>query len=203
MKGFDNKALILFPTKEVFNEKPNSWKIKFKQALNNLERYLASVEIEPHYFYTDDIARDYPMNNTVWLSTLPVADKFFIANKYVGVDDAITRKMVEFPDIYAEVLRKDPGDPKMSDIDRYSMVLRHNSVAITKLIPKYPIVIHFLKKGKSQYKVASKPNDGKIRVTVDIDTFMPVCMLSGSCTCMCDVFNTPYANRAVNLWEVE
>lgn len=203
MRGFDTKALILFPKYENFENKNGTYKHQFRTAVRNLVTYLKSVGIEPHVFYTDDVARDLRNSEFVWVSTLSKADRFFISRHCRGCSDAMTVPVIEFDGIYNEVLAKDPGSLDMSESERFEMILRHSSKAAAKIIPGYKIVIHFQIPKKAQYKVTSKPNDGKIRINVSANTFVPKVLLGGNEENACDLLGIPYGNRGLDLWRVE
>lgn len=200
MKGFDNKALMLFPKLENYQNRSIGYKYNMKKAVTNMLRYLASIGIEPHVFYTDDVAREIKMPEFKWVSTLGKADRYFISKKCVGCGDALTIPMVEFEDVYNAVLAKDPGSLEMSDNERFEMIIRHTAKAASKIIPKYKIVIHFLVPSKAQYKVVSKPNDGRIRIDVNAFTFSPTAYLGGNEENICDLLGVPYASRSLDVW---
>lgn len=202
MLGFDDKALILFPKLENYDNKGSAYKFQFKKAVDNMCKYLASINITPHVFYTDDVARLVNHPDFVWVSTLGTADRFFISKYCDGCSEALTKDMISMPDIYNEIEMKDPGNPNMSVEERFEMILRHDSKASTKIIPTYKIVIHFAVKGKSKYKVATKQGDGKIRINVNAANFMPTVYMSGNEENACDLLAIPYANRCLDNWEV-
>lgn len=202
MRGFDNKALILFPYMENYSSKNYNYKYQFRMAITNLCKYLKSMDIEPHVFYSDDVARELRNDDFVWVSTLSKADSFF-AQKYCdGMKDAMTLPTIQFEDIYNEVTAKDPGDPNMPVQQRFEMVLRHVSKTVAKIIPKYKIVIHIRFKNKQQYKVASKAGDSKIRVNVDANTFLPTCYMGGIEMNSCDLLDLACASRSLDVWEI-
>lgn len=200
MLGFDDKALVLFPYAENCNSKGYQYKYSMKQAVAGLCRYLKGIDIAPHVFYTDDVARDLNHEDFVWVSTLGRADSFFATKYCAGLEDALTRPTVTFEDIYNTVTAKDPGSVDMSPGERFEMVSRHNNKAIAKIIPTYKIVIHFKFKNKQQYRVASKAGDGKIRINVDANTFIPTCYIGGIETDSCDLLNVNFGNRSLEVW---
>lgn len=202
MRGFDDKALILFPKWDNWESKPYNYKYQFKKAVTNLIAYLHSVGISPHVFYTDDVARDLRYEDFVWVSTLGRADKFFISKYCDACSDALSLSMVEHDDLYNEILRKDPGSADMKPEERFEMVLRHANKAAMKLIPQYKIVIHFMYPSHAQYKVTTKPGDGKIRININAHNLSPVAYLSGTEENVCDLLNLPCASRCLDLWEV-
>lgn len=202
MKGFDNKALILFPKLESYEGKPFNYTYQFGKAVNNLVAYLKSIDIEPHVFYTDDVARKIGHEDFVWVSPLNKADRFFISKYCDDCIDALRRPMIEHPELVDAIVSKDPGEPDMTVEDRFEMVIRHINKAVTKIIPEYKIVIHFVVANNSQYKVITRPNDGKIRINVKAVNFSPAAYLSGVEENICDLLNLSCASRCLDLWEV-
>ena len=201
MRGFANKALILFPFLDNYTSKSSTYKYQMKCAVNHLCGYLKSMDIEPHVFYTDDVARLINHESFVWVSSLSRADSFFASRNCDGMSEALTKPTVLFDDIYNDITAKDPGESSMTIPERFEMVVRHMNKAAAKIIPTYKIVIHFRFKNKQQYKVASKAGDGKIRINVDANTFMPTCYMGGIEMNACDLLAVNYGNRGLDLWE--
>ena len=203
MKGFDTKALILFPKWENFDSKSNSYKYQFKKALINLVRYFESIGIEPHVFYTDDIARFFKLPEFKWVSTLGTADRFFISKHCDGCEDAMQLQQITYDELYNDILAKDPGSLDLSETDRFEMVLRHSIKAAAAIIPTYKIVAHFSLPKKAQYKVTTKPGDGKIRMNINASTFSPTVYISGNEENACDLLGVPFANRSLDVWGLD
>ena len=201
MKGFDTKALLLFPKMENYENRSVMYKYQFKRAVSNFVKYLLSCGIEPHVFYTDDVARELNDESFVWVNPLGESDSFFISRHCEGTSDAM-KDMITYPELTNAVLAKDPGSLDMSESDRFEMVLRHVTKTTAKIIPTYRIVVNFTVPNRSQYKVASKPGDSKIRVTVSANNFVPQVLMSGNKEDPCDIFNVPYGNRSLDNWEV-
>ena len=88
-------------------------------------------------------------------------------------------------------------------MDRFEMVLRHISKTTAKIIPTYKIVAHFIVPSKAQYRVTSKPNDGKIRINVNAQNLVPKVFISGQEENACNLLGVPYANRCLDVWEVQ
>lgn len=203
MKGFDTKALLLFPKLENYENKNPAYKYQFKKAVSNLVKYLQSQEIEPHVFYTDDVARELSLPEFKWVNPLGPADSYFIYKHCDNTEHAMDESMISYPDITNEVLAKDPGSVDMSEMDRFEMVLRHISKTTAKIIPTYKIVAHFIVPSKAQYRVTSKPNDGKIRINVNAQNLVPKVFISGQEENACNLLGVPYANRCLDVWEVQ
>lgn len=200
MRGFDDKALILFMKQEVYDEKPYEYKYKLRHGVANLVAYLQSMDIEPHVLYTDDVAREMANPGFKYVSTLARGDKFFLSRNVEGTSDALNRDMIEFPNIYNEILMKDPGTENMTREQRFEMVLRHDQKAAAKIIPQYKIVFHFLMKGNAKYTATSKPNDEKIRVNISVHNFTPTVFMGGMEEDACSVLNVPFASRPLVNW---
>lgn len=202
MRGFADKALVLFPRKEDFEAKPVGWRSKFSAAYNNLYLYFKSRDIDVHVFYTDDVGRMYVSTKDNYIGTLSKADLFFVSKHCVGMEAAMSIPKIEFPDIYAEIARKDMVAPNASEMERFNMVLRHANDAAKQIMQDYSIIVNFMKKSSPQYKVKPKLDDGRILVNVDIDNFVPECFMSGTSVDTIDVFDLKCANRAMHSWEV-
>ena len=201
MRGFDTKALLLFPYSENYENKNGTYKYQFRLAVAHLCAYLESMDIAPHVLYTAAVARLLNNEKFIWVSTLSRADSFFAAKYCEGMAGAMTQPSVFFDDIYNTVTAKDPGRLDMTTEERFEMVLRHVSKAVTKIIPMYNIVVHFRFKNRQQYKVASKAGDGKIRISVDANNFLPSCYMGGMEMNVCDLLAVEYGNRPLDLWE--
>lgn len=200
MKGFDTKALILFPAYMHYENKSSTYKYQFRLAVEHLINYLKSVDIEPHVFYTDDIAREMARPEFVYVSTLGTSDKFFISKYVDGCSNAMSIPMISYDDVYNAVLAKDPGSSDAPIEQRFESVLNHAAKAATKIIPQYKIVVHFMLPNRTQYKVTTKPGDGKIRINVNANTFSPTVYISGQEENACDLLGVPYANRSLDVW---
>lgn len=200
MKGFDTKALILFSNYNTFENKSNQYKFLFKRAVTNLITYFHAIDIEPYVFYTDDIARDLRCEGFNWIGTLGTSDKFFLSKYCANFNDALTISLTENTELINDILRKDPTDPNMSTEERFEQVLRHNAKAVSKIIPTYKIVVNFKVKGKTSYKVVSRSGDGKIRIEVNTNTFIPTVFMSGKEEDACDLLNVPYGNQGLDNW---
>jgi len=202
MKGFTDKALLLFPIWDYYESHSVSYKKRFKQCVANMCAYLHSQDIQVHALLTDDVARAHKDLIDAWVSPLSKADRFFASKYCEGMKDVLGMEAIEFPEIYAECARKDAGDPNMAVTERFELVTKHCKSACSSIIPVYSVVVHFQLKSKLQYKVTSKPLDKRIRIDVDINSFVPQVFMSGEEMNACDVLGVPYANRTLANWEV-
>lgn len=202
MKGFDSKALLLFPFLENYNARSESYKYKFKISVSKMVSYLHSQGISVHAFITDDVALIYKDLIDEWVSPISKADRFFASKHCDGMSNVLNLNMIEYDDIYAECARKDAGSRDMSVPARFELVSKHNRQACAAIIPQYNIVVHFCVKSKLQYKVTSKPGDKRIRINIDVANFVPTVLMSGSEMSAISVLGVPYGNRALPNWEV-
>lgn len=203
MRGFDDKALILFPAYEHWESKNATFKYSIVKSVNHLCTYLDSVGITPYAFYTDDIARKINPPAFKWINPVGKADLFFMSTYCDNCADAMTRPMLEYPEIVQKVIAKDPGSVDMTTENRFEMVNRHVKKALSVIIPQYKIVFHFALKNRSQYKVTTKEGDCKIRVNIDYATTTPTVYLSGKVEDAVDILGVPYANRSLENWPLD
>lgn len=199
MRGFTDKALILFPKQENVLPRGYDYLYQFRTALDNLVQYLLSLDIEPHVFYSDDVAREFHTPDIKYIATLGKADNFFVSRN-CGMTDALTGDMITFPKVVDEAMRKFPTEQGASQDQRFAVILKRDHYAVSKIIPQYKLVVHFLRKGVAQYHVASKPDDGKIRIVVDALTFKPTVYLSGSEIDPISILDRNDANRSLISW---
>lgn len=199
MRGFDTKALILFPKIDGYENKPSAYKYQFRKAVTNLLTYLEEMDIEPYAFYTDDIARALNMEFH-YIKTLSIGDLFFVAKYCDNMSDAMKVTDTTYDEIISSIQEKDPGSIDMTTEQRFELVTRHNTAAVKKIIPQFNIVFHFAVPNRAQYRVTSKPDDGRIRVTVNANTFAPTVLFSGKEENPCDVLAVPYASRTLDNW---
>jgi len=203
MQGFDNKALILFPAIDLIENRSSQYMWQLRRSVSNLLSYLKSMNIEAHVFYTDDVARMLDCPDFKYVSTLSKADRFFISNHCDGCSAAMSTPMLEYDEVYNSILANDPWSPDMNEDAQFEMVLRHSNKAASKIIPTYKIVVHFAFPKRAQYKVVSKPGDGKIRINISANTFVPIVLMGGCEDNACDLLGVPYANRSLVNWEVD
>ena len=142
-------------------------------------QYLSSLGIKAHAFYTDDVAHEMrePM---LWVSTLAPADNFFVSRKCDMLGEALSSEHIRFPEIYESIIAKSEVPPNITDEARLEFVIKHSSKAVSKILPKYKLIVHFVKRNNAQYKVLTKPGDGRVVINIDADSFTPTIFMSGS-----------------------
>ena len=203
MRGFDNRALILFPKEEYIAAKPMRYKMQLQTAINKLTKYLRSIDIEPHVFYTDDVAREYCRGKATFIRTLILPDLYFTSNYCAGMDDAMTLQSdATFDEEVNEAALKNPLPEKPTQEEWFEVILKRDLTATKKIIPQYKIVVHFAIPNRAKYHVTSKQGDGRIRIIINAINFEPKVLLSGIETDPIDVLGLPCANRTVDNWEV-
>ena len=202
MRGFDDKALILFPTLEFYEEKSLRYRYEFQQSVKKLLAYLDSIGMEAHTFITDDLAWKLPDTKFRWVSTLNRGDLFFVTNN-CGVPKSIMRAdIIEFPDIVSGIAEKDelPGD--ISIEDRFSHILARDKKTITSIIPLYRVVVQFYKRKETRYRVVIKPNGGKIRLRIDLDSFKVTTYINDIEENPIDILGVDYGNKSLVNWRL-
>lgn len=202
MKGFTDKALIVFPKMEAYEFKSDEYKYHVRKAVMNLTAYFKEVGIEPHFFYTDDIARALLIPGITYVSTLNISDRYFVSQNCDGMANAMDKSIIQYPDIYAKYSVDDPDLNTLSVQQRFNLVMLHNNKAAVDIAHEYKIIIHFVKSRENQYTFKSKEQDGRILIEINMDKLTPVAYMSGMRVSPIDLFNRPYANRPLHVWEV-
>ncbi len=200
MKGFDDKALILFPKSESYDQRSNEYKANFRLAVGNLVDYLLKQNITPHVFYTDDVAHEVFLPSMKYVSPLGPGDLFFAAQNCVGLSDARRQDLIRYPDAYAVSEKRVPVISRDTVEERFSDVLSRTSIAEREIIKQYHIVCHFIRRGNPAYKLVSKSGDGRIILEIDAITFLPTAYMSGYQPNLCNLLNVPYGNRSLLVW---
>lgn len=203
MQGFDNKALILFP-KETLQYQTNSrYRNMLLQAATNIVKYLRSRGIDPQAFLTDDIAWEFSSLKLHYVSTLTDGDLFFVQRNCDGMQRVMQLDRVQFPEVSDTIARKVELPKGCTTEQRFEIIQKRDKKAVSTIIPMYKIVVHFYKRGQSNYRVAMRPGDGKIRLIIDPSTFMVTTYLSGEEVEASELLQLNCANRALHLWEVD
>ena len=200
MKGFDDKALLLFPKPESYDLRDTNYKYDFKQAVSKLCDYLETIGISPHVFYSDDVARELDNGRFVYVNTLGRSDRYFTYRHCQGMLDAMSESHVNYDDIYAKYIDSSIDLRKLSIEERFELVLSRSAKATKDIIKSYRLVIHFKKQGNSQYTAVTKAGDGRILIEVNASNFVPATYMSGLQVHPVDILAVPYANKPLNKW---
>lgn len=200
MKGFDNKALLLFPKSESYDLRDANYKYDFKQAVSKLCEYLHSIGITPHVFYSDDVARELDNGTFVYVNTLGKSDRYFTYRHCQGMLDAMSDSHINYEDIYAKYIDASTDLRKLDVEERFELVLSRSAKAAKDIIKTYRLVIHFKKQGNPQYTATTKVGDGRILVEVNASNFVPTTYMSGLQVHPVDILAVPYANKPLNKW---
>lgn len=202
MKGFADKALIVFPKFETYEFKNDEYKYHVRKAVMNLLTYFKEVGIQSHFFYTDDIARALLIPGITYVSTLNISDRYFVSQNCDGMSNAMDKSIIQYPEVYAKYSIDDPDLNTLSVQQRFNLVMVHNNKAAMDIAQDYKILVHFVKPRETQYNFKSKNQDGRIYIEVNMDRLTPAAYISGTQVSPIDIFNRPYANRAMHVWEV-
>lgn len=202
MRGFDTKALVLFPYQSFYEERNLTYKFTFSKALSNLCAYLKTVGIVPHAFITDDVARSINCKDLKFVSTLSQPDLFFASKNIDGMENVMHMDLIHYDDVEKMVAAKLPIESGLSVEQRFDQILARDKKAANAIIPQYKIVVSFYRRNSFGYKVVVKRGVQNIRIQVDAINFIPVVYMAGIEENACDLLNVPYANRSLSVWEV-
>lgn len=202
MVGFDDKALVLFPKPEIYATKDLRYRAQFHKASVNLLAFLRSKYYTPHALVTDELAKIIPGLTFQFVSTLAPGDRFFASKNIDNCGNIMNLDLIEFPQYYKAADKKYPIVPDLSREERFEIICKREKLTAQAIIPDYKVVFYFYRRGYTNYKVTSKPDDGKIRVCIDAGTFIPTVYLSGMEQEPIDLLGEGFANRSILNWEV-
>lgn len=196
MKGFAERCLVLFPSPDFLEEKPDLHVARFRRSVDKLLSYLSYIGIEPCAFVSDEVSLRWA-NNFTMLQTLPRPDMFFMQrhNDSMSVLKNIKYEFQE--ELCSEASKKFPVTSNSSVEERFSVACKRESFITKKLINDYKLVFYFTK----GYNVKSALNDGKLRVSIDSTSLVCTCRLSGQVMDVCSMFAFQGAQRPLYQWE--
>lgn len=203
MIGFDDKALVVYPKVDIYETKNIQYRSQFQIATNHLLEFLRAKFYTPHLLITDDMAKALPQMDIKWVATLPPGDLFFLSRNCDYCGNLMSVDSIPLPEkIEKAINKKYPITSDLTTEERFDIVCKREKMAAQAIIPEYKVVFYFYKKGYTNYKVTSKPDDGKIRVLIDANTFVPTVYLSGVEQDPIDLLGSNFANRSILNWEV-
>lgn len=200
MKGFTDKALLLFPSLENYSGRSASYKYQFSAALNNLVQYLQNRGIQIHVFYTDDVARELRHGSFTWVSPVGKQELFFMKRYCDNCIDAMETPTVFYDNEYNKVLDKVPLDITQNNESRFSGMLKRISKMQNIIIKDYKAVFHFYIPNRKQYTVKAKEGDGRILAEINASNFLVKTFMNGTEFNPIDLFGIECASRGLDVW---
>lgn len=202
MYGFAQDALVIFPKYEFLEKADYRVAANLKIAATKICSYLRSRGIAPNAFITDDIARSYSDLKFKWVSTLAPGDLYFMSRECDMASNIMMLEMKTYPDVYENTESKYPY-PQGADVEtRFKLMCDRDKKAAKAIIPQFKVVVNFYQRGAINYSVASKPGDGRIRLVVDVKSFMCKPYMGGNEEEAIDLLGANFASRSVLHWEV-
>lgn len=202
MYGFATEALVIFPSYDFYANADNRFKSNMRVAVEKVCGFLRSKGIAPKAFITDDIARMYSDIKFKWVSTLSPGDLYFMSRNCDMASTIMSWEMDTFPDVYEKVEAKFPYPAGISIEERFDIMCERDKKAAKAIIPQFKVVVNFYQRGAIVHSVASKPDDGRIRLVVDLKNFMCTPYLGGCQEDAIDLLGANYVSRSVLHWEV-
>lgn len=193
MRGFADRALILFSDPSYYNEALGSYKNNYRRAVQNLLTYLESIGVEHDCLLTDQLAVQFNLPNTRWIATAVPEDLFFMRN-YCNIPN---QESTPLPDALATKLRtKYPVERGLSPEDRFAIVAKRTRMAERNLIDSYKFVVVF----GNTFRVRTKESDGRAVFSVNDKRFYTRMELSGAEVPISDFLQIPYGNLSLCDW---
>lgn len=200
MYGFAQEALCIFPAYSVYAEATATRRAEMRIAVEQMNKYLRSKGITPKALVTDDLAREFYSIGWEWLSTLSMGDLYFFSRNGDMAAGIMDWNMDMRNDIYKITEEKFPYTPNMSIEDRFATMVERDKKAAKMIIPDFKIVVNFYYRGAVVHKVTTRPDDGRIRIIVDLKTLHVTPYLGGMQEEAIDLLGADYASRAITNW---
>jgi len=195
MRGFTDRALILFSDLDEYLDRSDVYRQSYRKAVDNLVTYLKSAGISHDCLLTDRLACVFSFPHPRWIATGTREDMFFMHNFCdVPKHDAVPLK----EELAAKVRKKFPIKRGLEPKERFDIVAKRVAMAERDIIASYNFVIVF----GTAYSVKSKPNDGRAVLRINDRHFYTSMELSGSSVPINDFMQIPYANISLSEWGI-
>jgi len=198
MRGFTDKALILFPKAESMTDYTLAHKYKFDKCVQNIVALLKENGITPCCLSNDEVAVTYNVAEEWWSTDTP-EDRFFYAHNCEGV--CVPPMQITEDEELITAARKAYRIPKdLEDIQkRFDLALKRTKYIEKKLIRDCKLIFYFKVHGNPSYTVSSLEEDGRIIAYITPATLTCKTFLSSREVSNTDMFGDT-ANKPVYEW---
>lgn len=172
MNGFTDKALILFPTLESWENESQRYKTQFNWALHNILKYMEDIDVTLYYFYTDDYAR-LNMSTGEYIQTLDTTERFFCMNNVEYMSDIMSKTKNYDEELHKKLCSKTMLQMDMDESMQFEIVEQHDKKMCSHYIKDFKAVIEFATDKKSRYNLSTKRiQPGHLHLVVLPGTFI-------------------------------
>ena len=197
MKGFTDKALILMPHSECYENKSDDYYKLLRKALDNIVAFCKHCGMTPQMLMSDTTAMEENRLDVEWVQTLTPGDLRF-AIKNCGV--RAKQEPVKLIEQYKKVLSKYPGGDPSKVEDYFSVMMKRVSRLEKDYIKSMRCIINIQTKNNSAYNVKPTAESGVILIQVSNVNFMPTAYLGDMEINPIELLDFPTANQPVIDW---
>ena len=170
MKHYTDKALILCPSYECYENKADSYYLNFKRTINNVLELLRRNGMDAYMLTTDEIANVVNSPLVMWCQTMTPADRIFAKRNCENMKTEY-ENMIEYPELYKEALTKYPFDPKASKDFIFQDLLKRVSRIEREVIKEFKVVVNIQTPNNTSYNIKPKENSRKILINIHNGNF--------------------------------
>lgn len=202
IKGFTNKALVIYPLPDDYFGRGRSYEGHLNTAARKLRDYLRMCGISYDCFATDDIARNTKESPDRWVLTLGSGDMHFVSTNCEGMDLDFSQG-VKYPDMYKESLQKYPNVKGASIDNRFESILKRDAMVRRKILKDYKLVFIFNQPKSPAMRITPKADSGVLNILIDNTNFLAQCYMSDMSVSPVDILGIPNGNAPAYEWEVD
>ena len=207
MRGFTDRALILGPDPGACDGKPDTWKRRLKESIQNIINYCEYNYIDVYYLITDEMLYKSPAivgRDVHAINTLGRGDMHFLSQHNNVYSSYSTRETTtDYSDIVKKAMDSIPLDPdNKTDDARITVVSKREAKVAREIIKQFNLIFNIQFKTPKQYKAVTKQGDCRAVVDVDAKTFLCSVAMSGQVLAPIDVLDLRCATLPVHDWEV-
>lgn len=203
MKGFTDKCLLIFPKPESYEFREERYHSSIRKAVNNLVAYMSAIGVELYCMSTDEVSLMVNPAKVKWIQTLSEPDDFFMRSHNQAMTGLKYKEIIKEPELYLKANEKFKLERGLTPEQRFELIVKRERLTSKAIIDKHKLVIMFNQPNNPSYVVTKKEGDGKLRIFINNNTFIPECYLSGELIDANDLLQLTGANRPVFSWEVD
>lgn len=202
MKGFADKALLLFPRFKNYNAKTPSDQSQFNLSVDKMIKYLLKNDIQPYVFNTDNLVDIVPMEGAKILDVVLPEDKMILEEYFLG-GKKVTSGEPMSRDKAAKQRNKFKAKIGSTKEEKLDIFLKRNKFITKEYFKDFNIIVTWEDTKQRYYHVTSKKEDDTILITVSRINYSVSAELGGSyIDDPISLFNYVGARQPLTLWEV-
>lgn len=201
MKGFAERAIIIFPKPESVVNKHSSHMERLRSTIKNLTLYFTAQGIQLYHLSTDELALRMNMPGIKHMSNVTQGDNLFIKTNCPGFESLVQGE--EFHAVsQREAVKRYPINKDMDLETRFNTILKREKYMAKEILSNERIIINLALNRNQTYKVpASVEGESRVIIKPNQVTNQVEIELGGIYIPPIDILNFNGATRPIHLWE--